>query len=59
MTGFRLSYGGAQEYFGITPDLSTLGKVIGGGLPVGAYGGRKERLSKWWHQQDQCTRLGP
>ncbi|GMY19228.1 glutamate-1-semialdehyde 2,1-aminomutase 2, chloroplastic-like [Fagus crenata] len=42
MTGFRLSYGGAQEYFGITPDLSTLGKVIGGGLPVGAYGGRKE-----------------
>jgi glutamate-1-semialdehyde 2,1-aminomutase len=57
MTGFRLSYGGAQEYFGITPDLSTLGKVIGGGLPVGAYGGR--RLWKWWHQQDQCTRLGP
>ncbi|GMY19222.1 glutamate-1-semialdehyde 2,1-aminomutase 2, chloroplastic-like [Fagus crenata] len=42
MTVFRLSYGGAQEYFGITPDLSTLGKVIGGGLPVGAYGGRKE-----------------
>ncbi len=35
MTGFRLSYGGAQEYFGITPDLSTLGKVIGGGLLVG------------------------
>ncbi|GLT69256.1 hypothetical protein SLA2020_414190 [Shorea laevis] len=42
MTGFRLSYGGAQEYFGITPDLSTLGKIIGGGLPVGAYGGRRE-----------------
>lgn len=42
MTGFRLSYGGAQEYFGITPDLTTLGKIIGGGLPVGAYGGRKE-----------------
>lgn len=42
MTGFRLSYGGAQEYFGITPDLTTLGKVIGGGLPVGAYGGRRE-----------------
>ncbi|XP_020249042.1 LOW QUALITY PROTEIN: glutamate-1-semialdehyde 2,1-aminomutase, chloroplastic-like [Asparagus officinalis] len=42
MTGFRLSYGGAQEYFGITPDLTTMGKVIGGGLPVGAYGGRKD-----------------
>lgn len=42
MTGFRLSYGGAQEYFGITPDLTTLGKIIGGGLPVGAYGGRRE-----------------
>ncbi|KAF3786289.1 Glutamate-1-semialdehyde 2-1-aminomutase [Nymphaea thermarum] len=42
MTGFRIAYGGAQEYFGITPDLSTLGKVIGGGLPVGAYGGRKD-----------------
>ena len=39
MTGFRLSYGGAQEYFGITPDITTLGKIIGGGLPVGAYGG--------------------
>lgn len=35
MTGFSLSYGGAQEYFGITPDLTTLGKIIGGGLPVG------------------------
>ena len=42
MTGFRVAYGGAQEYFGVTPDLTTLGKVIGGGLPVGAYGGRKE-----------------
>ncbi|GAV65601.1 Aminotran_3 domain-containing protein [Cephalotus follicularis] len=42
MTGFRLSYGGAQEYFGITPDLTTLGKIIGGGLPVGAYGGKRE-----------------
>ncbi|KAJ0978722.1 hypothetical protein J5N97_014196 [Dioscorea zingiberensis] len=38
----RLAYGGAQEYFGITPDVTTLGKVIGGGLPVGAYGGSKE-----------------
>ena len=42
MTGFRLSAGGAQELFGITPDLTTLGKIIGGGLPVGAYGGRRE-----------------
>lgn len=42
MTGFRVSYGGAQELYGITPDLTTLGKVIGGGLPVGAYGGKKE-----------------
>eukprot|EP00262_Sarcandra_glabra_P014011 TRINITY_DN399_c0_g1_i1.p1 TRINITY_DN399_c0_g1~~TRINITY_DN399_c0_g1_i1.p1 ORF type:complete len:486 (+),score=92.44 TRINITY_DN399_c0_g1_i1:34-1458(+) len=42
MTGFRISYGGAQEYFGVTPDLTTLGKIIGGGLPVGAYAGRRE-----------------
>jgi len=42
MTGFRLAKGGAQEILGITPDLSTFGKIIGGGLPVGAYGGRKE-----------------
>ncbi len=42
MTGFRIAYGGAQAKFGVTPDLTTLGKVIGGGLPVGAYGGRKE-----------------
>ena len=42
ITGFRLAKGGAQEYYGITPDLTTLGKIIGGGLPVGAYGGRKE-----------------
>merc|ERR1712099_203958 len=42
MTGFRIKYGGAQEYFGVTPDLTTMGKVIGGGLPVGAYGGRKD-----------------
>ncbi|MEM9137386.1 MAG: glutamate-1-semialdehyde 2,1-aminomutase [Cyanobacteria bacterium P01_F01_bin.42] len=45
MTGFRISYGGAQEKFGITPDLTTMGKVIGGGLPVGAYGGRKDIMS--------------
>ena len=42
ITGFRLGVGGAQGRFGITPDLTTLGKIIGGGLPVGAYGGRKE-----------------
>jgi glutamate-1-semialdehyde 2,1-aminomutase len=42
MTGFRVAYGGAQAYFGIDPDLTTMGKVIGGGLPVGAYGGKKE-----------------
>jgi glutamate-1-semialdehyde 2,1-aminomutase len=45
MTGFRISYGGAQQRFGITPDLTTMGKVIGGGLPVGAYGGRKDIMS--------------
>ena len=45
MTGFRIAYGGAQEKFGIIPDLTTLGKVIGGGLPVGAYGGRKDIMS--------------
>ncbi|MGF1638191.1 MAG: glutamate-1-semialdehyde 2,1-aminomutase [Cyclobacteriaceae bacterium] len=42
MTGFRLSKGGAQEVFGVRPDLTTLGKIIGGGMPVGAYGGKKE-----------------
>ncbi|MBT1698552.1 glutamate-1-semialdehyde 2,1-aminomutase [Fulvivirgaceae bacterium PWU4] len=42
MTGFRLAQGGAQELYGVKPDMSTLGKIIGGGLPVGAYGGRKE-----------------
>jgi glutamate-1-semialdehyde 2,1-aminomutase len=42
MTGFRLAFGGAQERFGITPDLSCFGKIIGGGLPVGAFGGRAE-----------------
>ncbi len=42
MTGFRVAHGGAQALYGVTPDLTTLGKVIGGGLPVGAYGGRRE-----------------
>lgn len=42
MTGFRVSYGGAQSYYHVTPDITTLGKVIGGGLPVGAYGGKRD-----------------
>ncbi len=42
ITGYRLAYGGAEKYFGITPDMTCLGKIIGGGLPVGAYGGKKE-----------------
>ncbi|QEL18259.1 glutamate-1-semialdehyde 2,1-aminomutase [Limnoglobus roseus] len=46
MTGFRLSYGGAQELFGDTPDVTALGKIIGGGYPVGAYGGRADILKK-------------
>ena len=45
MTGFRLSKGGAQQRFGITPDLTTLGKIIGGGMPVGAYGGKAEIMN--------------
>lgn len=52
MTGFRLSLGGAQERFGIKPDLSCFGKIIGGGLPVGAFGGRAEVM-------DQLAPLGP
>ncbi len=46
MTGFRVAYGGAQELFGITPDLTTLGKILGGGMPVGAYGGRADIMEK-------------
>jgi glutamate-1-semialdehyde 2,1-aminomutase len=45
MTGFRITYGGAQAYYDIRPDMTCLGKVIGGGLPVGAYGGKKEIMS--------------
>ncbi|MEW6676049.1 MAG: glutamate-1-semialdehyde 2,1-aminomutase [Nitrospirota bacterium] len=45
MTGFRVAYGGAQAYYGVNPDMTCLGKVIGGGLPVGAYGGKKEIMS--------------
>ena len=52
ITGFRLAKGGAQEYFNVMPDLTTLGKIIGGGLPVGAYGGRKEIM-------DMLAPIGP
>ncbi len=52
MTGFRVSRGGAQEYYNLSPDLTTLGKVIGGGLPVGAFGGKKEIMQ-------QIAPLGP
>ncbi|MDY5576939.1 MAG: glutamate-1-semialdehyde 2,1-aminomutase [Lachnospiraceae bacterium] len=45
ITGFRLGLGGAQEYYHIKPDLTTLGKIVGGGLPVGAYGGRREIMN--------------
>jgi len=46
MTGFRVALGGAQAHFGVTPDLTTLGKVIGGGMPVGAFGGKREIMEK-------------
>ncbi len=46
MTGFRLALGGAQQRFGIRPDLTTLGKIVGGGMPLAAYGGRADIMSK-------------
>jgi glutamate-1-semialdehyde 2,1-aminomutase len=46
MTGFRLSFGGAQQLYGIKPDLTTIGKIVGGGLPIAAYGGRADIMSK-------------
>jgi glutamate-1-semialdehyde 2,1-aminomutase len=46
MTGFRVARGGAQERYGVTPDLTTLGKIVGGGLPVGAYGGRRDLMNQ-------------
>lgn len=46
MTGFRVALGGAQAYYGVTPDLTTLGKVVGGGLPVGAFGGKRDIMEK-------------
>lgn len=52
MTGFRVALGGAQEHYGVRPDLTTLGKVIGGGMPVGAFGGRQEIM-------EQLAPMGP
>ena len=52
ITGFRVAYGGAQTLYGVTPDITTMGKIIGGGLPVGAYGGRSEVMQ-------QVAPLGP
>lgn len=46
MTGFRVALGGAQAYYGVTPDLTTLGKIVGGGMPVGAFGGRREIMQQ-------------
>ena len=45
ISGFRIRHGGAQEYYNVLPDITTLGKIIGGGLPIGAYGGKKEIMS--------------
>ena len=52
ITGFRLGMGGAQEYFGVKPDLTTMGKIVGGGMPMAAYGGRKEIM-------DMVSPVGP
>lgn len=46
ITGFRLGFGGAQEYFGVTPDMTTIGKIVGGGMPMAAYGGSAEIMDK-------------
>jgi glutamate-1-semialdehyde 2,1-aminomutase len=52
ITGFRLSLGGAQSYYGVKPDLTTLGKIVGGGMPIGAYGGKREIM-------EQVSPVGP
>lgn len=52
ITGFRLGYGGAQDYFGICPDLTTMGKIVGGGMPMAAYGGRRDIM-------DMVSPVGP
>src|SRR5207249_7188748 len=49
MTGFRVALGGAQQRYGIKPDLTTIGKIVGGGLPLAAYGGRADIMSKVAH----------
>ena len=63
ITAFRFMYGGAQDLLGVTPDLTALGKVIGGGLPIGAYGGKKEIMeqvaplgciSSWYNGRKSC-----
>jgi glutamate-1-semialdehyde aminotransferase len=58
MTGFRVGPQGAQGLYGITPDLTTLGKVIGGGMPVGAFGGRREIMARS-PRSARCTRRAP
>ena len=57
MTGFRVAYGGAQQLYGVTPDMTTLGKIIGGGLPCGAFGGRRE-IRGQLAPRGRCIRLG-
>ena len=52
---FRISYGGAQDYYGVTPDLTCFGKVVGGGMPVGAFGGREDIMSMWDPQEGTPT----
>ena len=52
ITGFRMGYGGAQEYFGVCPDMTTMGKIVGGGMPMAAYGGKKEIM-------DMVSPVGP
>lgn len=56
ITGFRIALGGAQEYFGVTPDISTFGKAVGGGVPLGGYGGRKEIMD--FVAQKKCVEAG-
>ena len=59
MTGFRVAAGGAQQRYGIQPDMTTLGKIIGGGLPVGAYGGKSEIMNRKWPAISAGPRGGP
>ncbi|MDP7484616.1 MAG: aspartate aminotransferase family protein [Dehalococcoidia bacterium] len=52
---FRIAYGGAQDYYGVTPDLTCFGKVVGGGMPVGAFGGRDDIMSMWDPSEDSAV----